>query len=63
MFDVAANGPAPPGLAYHEIATNHMIPNNRPQELADILAKLGLTLAGAPKKGRTNAGPGRQRLR
>jgi hypothetical protein len=26
--------------SYHEIATNHMVPNNRPQELADILLKL-----------------------
>jgi pimeloyl-ACP methyl ester carboxylesterase len=25
---------------YHEIATNHMIPNNRPKELADLLSKL-----------------------
>jgi hypothetical protein len=25
---------------YHEIATNHMIPHNRPNELADILLKL-----------------------
>jgi pimeloyl-ACP methyl ester carboxylesterase len=26
---------------YHEIATNHMIPNNRPKELAEILLSLG----------------------
>jgi pimeloyl-ACP methyl ester carboxylesterase len=25
---------------YHEIATNHMIPNNRPKELTDLLLKL-----------------------
>jgi pimeloyl-ACP methyl ester carboxylesterase len=25
---------------YYEIATNHMIPNNRPNELADVLSKL-----------------------
>jgi hypothetical protein len=25
---------------YHEIATNHMIPNNRPKELADLLLKM-----------------------
>jgi pimeloyl-ACP methyl ester carboxylesterase len=25
---------------YHEVATNHMIPNNRPDELADLLLKM-----------------------
>lgn len=31
---------ASPAWTSHEIATNHMIPNNRPQELADILLAL-----------------------
>jgi pimeloyl-ACP methyl ester carboxylesterase len=29
-----------PAWRYHEIATNHMIPNNRPQELASLLLEL-----------------------
>jgi pimeloyl-ACP methyl ester carboxylesterase len=29
-----------PAWRYHEIATNHMIPNNRPEELAQILLQL-----------------------
>jgi pimeloyl-ACP methyl ester carboxylesterase len=31
---------ASPAWSYHEIATNHMIPSNRPEELAEILLKL-----------------------
>ena len=27
--------------SYHEIATNHMVPSNRPDELAAILLELG----------------------
>ena len=29
-----------PSWRYREIATNHMIPNNRPGELADLLLEL-----------------------
>jgi pimeloyl-ACP methyl ester carboxylesterase len=32
---------SPAAWSYHEIATNHMIPSNRPEELAEILLKLG----------------------
>jgi len=41
VFDrCAAHAAASPAWALHEIATNHMIPNNRPRELADLLLAL-----------------------
>jgi pimeloyl-ACP methyl ester carboxylesterase len=36
----AARAKASSAWSYHEIATNHMVPNNRPQELAEILLRL-----------------------
>ena len=38
--DAAAHARSSPAWAYHEIATNHMIPNNRPHELVEILLAL-----------------------
>lgn len=41
VFDrCAAHAKASPAWTLHEIATNHMIPSNRPQELAGILLAL-----------------------
>jgi pimeloyl-ACP methyl ester carboxylesterase len=41
VFDAAAaRARTSPAWEYHEIATNHMIPNNRPRELAEILLRL-----------------------
>jgi pimeloyl-ACP methyl ester carboxylesterase len=40
FWAAAARAKASAAWSYHEIATNHMVPNNRPQELADILLKL-----------------------
>lgn len=37
FWTAARHAEASPAWAYHEIATNHMVPMNRPQELADIL--------------------------
>ena len=38
-FDAAAErARTSPAWQYHEIATSHMVPNNRPEELAAILA-------------------------
>ena len=34
---LAARAQSSPAWGYAEIATNHMIPNNRPRELADVL--------------------------
>ena len=34
---LAARARTSPAWGYAEIATNHMIPNNRPRELADVL--------------------------
>jgi pimeloyl-ACP methyl ester carboxylesterase len=34
---IAARARSSPAWGYAEIATNHMIPNNRPRELADVL--------------------------
>src|SRR6185312_3730403 len=34
---LAARARSSPAWGYTEIATNHMIPNNRPRELADVL--------------------------
>jgi len=36
----AAHAAWSPAWTLHEIATNHMIPSNRPRELADILLRL-----------------------
>jgi pimeloyl-ACP methyl ester carboxylesterase len=36
----AARARNSPAWQYHEIATNHMIPNNRPKELTDLLLEL-----------------------
>jgi pimeloyl-ACP methyl ester carboxylesterase len=38
---VAARAQASDAWSYHEIATNHMVPSNRPDELAKILLDLG----------------------
>jgi pimeloyl-ACP methyl ester carboxylesterase len=41
VFDAAAaRAQASDAWHYHEIATNHMIPNNRPGELAELLLKM-----------------------
>jgi pimeloyl-ACP methyl ester carboxylesterase len=32
---------ASPRWSYHELATTHMVPNNRPRELAELLLELG----------------------
>jgi pimeloyl-ACP methyl ester carboxylesterase len=40
FWSAAARAKASAAWSYHEIATNHMVPNNRPQELADILLTL-----------------------
>ena len=38
VFDaIAQHASASPAWHYHEIATNHLIPNNRPAELAELL--------------------------
>jgi pimeloyl-ACP methyl ester carboxylesterase len=37
----AERAKASPAWSYHEIATTHMVPNNRPEELARILLGLG----------------------
>ena len=42
MFDAAAaRARSSDAWSYHEVATNHMVPSNRPEELAAIL--FGLT--------------------
>jgi len=41
FWAIADRAKASPAWRYHEIATNHMIPSNRPEELARLL--LGLT--------------------
>ena len=41
FWAAATRAKASPAWSYHEIATNHMVPSNRPQELADILLTLG----------------------
>jgi pimeloyl-ACP methyl ester carboxylesterase len=40
FWAAARRAQSSPAWAYHEIATDHLIPVNRPQELADILLKL-----------------------
>jgi pimeloyl-ACP methyl ester carboxylesterase len=41
VFDAAAErARTSPAWQYHEIATNHMIPNNRPKDLANVLLAL-----------------------
>jgi hypothetical protein len=40
FWAAADRAKASPAWNYHEIATNHMVPNNRPEELAQILLKL-----------------------
>lgn len=40
FWDAADRYRSHPAWRYHEVATNHMIPNNRPAELAAILAGL-----------------------
>jgi len=41
FWGAADRAKASPAWCYHEIATNHMVPNNRPEELAQILLALG----------------------
>jgi pimeloyl-ACP methyl ester carboxylesterase len=41
FWAAAARAQASDAWSYHEVATNHMIPQNRPQALAEILLKLG----------------------
>jgi len=40
FWAAAARAKASHAWSYHELATNHMIPHNRPQELVDILLQL-----------------------
>ncbi len=40
FWSAATRTKASDAWSYHEIATNHMIPSNRPEELAEILLKL-----------------------
>jgi pimeloyl-ACP methyl ester carboxylesterase len=40
FWAAARHASASPHWQYHEIATNHMIPNNRPRELVEILVGL-----------------------
>lgn len=40
FWAAAARAKASPAWSYHEIASNHMLPSNRPRELAEILLKL-----------------------
>jgi pimeloyl-ACP methyl ester carboxylesterase len=40
FWAAADHAKASPAWSYHEIATNHMVPNNRPEELAQILLTL-----------------------
>jgi len=37
FWTAARHAETSPAWSYHEIATNHMVPMNRPQELATIL--------------------------
>lgn len=41
FWDAADHAKASAAWAYHEVDTNHMIPNNRPERLAEILLELG----------------------
>ncbi len=41
FWAAARRAQSSPAWAYHEIATDHLIPVNRPHELAEILLKLG----------------------
>jgi pimeloyl-ACP methyl ester carboxylesterase len=40
FWDAADRARSSPAWRYHEVDTNHMIPNNRPERLADILLEL-----------------------
>jgi pimeloyl-ACP methyl ester carboxylesterase len=40
FWKAAVRAQSSPGWRYHEIATNHLIPVNRPAELADLLLEL-----------------------
>ena len=40
FWDAADRAMASPAWSYREIATNHMIPSNRPKELAGLLLEL-----------------------
>lgn len=40
FWAAARRAQASPDWSYHEIATNHMIPNNRPRELVELLVAL-----------------------
>jgi hypothetical protein len=40
FWDAADRAMASPAWRYREIATNHMIPSNRPEELARLLLEL-----------------------
>jgi pimeloyl-ACP methyl ester carboxylesterase len=40
FWAAAGRARSSPDWRYHEIATNHMIPNNRPRELAELLLEL-----------------------
>jgi pimeloyl-ACP methyl ester carboxylesterase len=40
MWDAAERAKSSPAWSYYEIATSHMVANNRPEELAQILARV-----------------------
>ena len=43
FWKTARHAEASPAWSYHEVATNHMVPMNRPHELATILLDIART--------------------